>query len=198
MAFIAVGAIIQCSAYSVEQMMVGRIITGIGVGIDTSTIPMYQAELCRPEVRGRLVTSEVFFVALGVTFAYFYDYGLSFVDGPIAWRLPIATQIPLALSVAVLVIGLPETPRWLYQKGRIDEAVAVMVKVYDLPETDSYIVQERNEIVHAIELETASPFKWSRVFERDAMQTGYRIFLACLVLFMNQVCNLRLSIHLHC
>jgi hypothetical protein len=149
---------------------------------------MYQAELCKPDVRGRLVTTEVFFVALGVSSAYFLDFGFSFISGAAAWRVPIALQIPMAAGVSVLVIGLPETPRWLWQQGRKDEAISVMTKVYDVPENDSYILQESEEIVKAIEIESASPFKWARIFQRDALQTGHRVGLACLVLFMNQVC----------
>lgn len=187
MGLVSLGAILQCSAYSVPQLMIGRFITGLGVGVDTSTVPMYQAELCKPEVRGRLVTTEVFFVALGVSSAYFLDFGFSFISGPVAWRVPIIFQIPLALLVSVLVIGLPETPRWLWQQGRTDEAISVMVKVHDVPESDPYVVQEREEIMRAIEIESSSPFKWSRIFKRDALQTGWRVWLACLVLFMNQV-----------
>ena len=149
---------------------------------------MYQAELCRAEVRGRLVTSEVLFVALGVSFAYFLDYGFSFIDGPVAWRVPIALQVPLALFVAVLVVGLPETPRWLCAQGRVDEATSVIKNVNNLSDDDSYVVNERAEILRAFEIETTSAFKWSRLFSKDPLQTGYRIFLACLVLFMNQVC----------
>jgi MFS family permease len=185
---VSLGAVIQCSSFSVPQLMIGRFITGLGVGIDTSTVPMYQAELCKPEVRGRLVTTEVFFVALGVSSAYFLDFGFSFLSGPAAWRVPISLQIPMAMAVSVLVIGLPETPRWLLQKGRTDEAISVMVKVHDVPKTDAYVIKECDEIVKAIEIESSSPFKWSRIFQRDALQTGYRVALACLVLFMNQVC----------
>lgn len=207
--FVSVGAILQCTAFGVPQMMIGRFITGLGVGIDSSTgtlvvfvlaksadestVPMYQAELCRPDVRGRLVTLEVLFIALGITLAYFIDFGLSFISGPVAWRIPIVLQIPMALAVSIVLIGLPETPRWLWQHDRIDEAIDVMVKVYDIDETDPYITQEKTEIVKAIEIERANSFKWSRLFQRDALQTGWRIWLAVLIMFMNQVCESSLS-----
>jgi MFS family permease len=187
MFFIALGAVIQDSAYSVPQLMVGRIITGFGVGIDTSTIPMYQSELCKREHRGRLVTAEVMFTAVGVSIAYFFDYGMSFASGPIAWRLPIALQIPMAASVALLVVGLPETPRWLIQQGRTEEGVAILAKVWNLAPDDPVVETEKREILEAISLEEKDPFKWIRIFKRDPVQTGWRVFLACLVLFMNQV-----------
>lgn len=57
-----VGAILQATSYSVAQIMIARYITGIGTGIETSTVPMYQSELCDAERRGRLVSSEPLFV----------------------------------------------------------------------------------------------------------------------------------------
>ena len=56
----------QASAHSVAQLMVARFITGIGTGIETSTVPMYQAELCEAERRGRLVCSEPLLVGVGI------------------------------------------------------------------------------------------------------------------------------------
>ena len=78
--------------------MVGRFITGIGTGIETSTVPMYQAELSEAHIRGRLVCSEPLFVGVGIVISYFFDYGMSYVAGPvgIAWRLPIACQMIFA------------------------------------------------------------------------------------------------------
>lgn len=76
--------------------MIARFITGIGTGIETSTVPMYQSELCEAEKRGRLVSSEPLFVGVGIEIAYWFDYGLSFVPGSIAWRLPIACQMIFA------------------------------------------------------------------------------------------------------
>jgi len=61
--------------------MVARYITGIGTGIETSTVPMYQSELCEARKRGRLVSSEPMFVGVGIVIAYFFDYGMSFVGG---------------------------------------------------------------------------------------------------------------------
>ncbi|KAH8666755.1 general substrate transporter [Xylariales sp. PMI_506] len=186
MFFISLGAILQCSAFGVPQFVIGRIITGFGVGIDTSTVPMYQAELCKPEVRGRLVTTEVLFTGLGVTIAYFFDYGMSFTKGPIAWRLPIACQVIPAMLVSVILFGLPETPRYLMQKGRHEEAIGVMCQVYGLPPDDERIQSEQAAIVHAIALETENPFQWSKILQPDRVRTRRRLFLACLALFMNQ------------
>lgn len=60
-----IGAALQASSYSVAQILVARWFTGIGTGIETSTVPMYQSELCEANKRGRLVSSEPMFVGVG-------------------------------------------------------------------------------------------------------------------------------------
>lgn len=77
--------------------MIARFLTGIGTGIETSTVPMYQSELCEANKRGRLVASEPLFVGVGIVIAYWFDYGMSFVPGSIAWRLPIGCQMIFAV-----------------------------------------------------------------------------------------------------
>lgn len=62
MGLIIVGATLQCSAYALAHLIVGRVITGLGTGIDSSTVPMYQSELSKKEWRGRLVSWEIFFI----------------------------------------------------------------------------------------------------------------------------------------
>ena len=76
--------------------MIARYLTGIGTGIETSSVPMYHSELCEANKRGRLVASEPLFVGVGIVIAYWFDYGMSFVSGSIAWRLPIACQMIFA------------------------------------------------------------------------------------------------------
>lgn len=68
-------------------MLVARYVTGIGTGIETSTVPMYQSELCDANKRGRLVASEPLFVGVGIVIAYFFDYGMSSVGGEVSWRV---------------------------------------------------------------------------------------------------------------
>jgi len=127
------------------------------------------------------------FVAIGITIAYFYDFGLSYAGGVLAWRLPIATQIAFAAPIAILMIPLPESPRWLIQRGRIDEATKVMMQNYGVDENDRELQIERKSIIDTCELERKAGFHWTALFKRDAIQTGWRIFLSCLVLTMNQV-----------
>lgn len=195
--------------------MIARYITGIGTGIETSTVPMYQSELCDAKRRGRLVSSEPLMVGVGIVVAYYTDYGMSFIDGSIAWRVPIALQVVFAFVsisqtfraipmrafanayqvVVVLVFGVPESPRWLYAHGRNEEALQVLCDVYDAGADDPKVATQQKEILDAIELEhKQGEYKWSQLFKRDEVQTGRRVMLAYGMQFMNQMGGINLIV----
>lgn len=156
---------------------------------------MYQAELAEASKRGRLLCSEPLFVGIGIVISYFFDYGMSFVAEPvgIAWRLPIACQMLFAFVVIFMVFGLPESPRYCYQKGRGEEALQILCKVYDRPPDDKKIRQEEDDILETMRMEKESgEFRWRDIFKRDRVQTGRRVLLAYGMQFMNQIGGINL------
>ncbi|KAL4992052.1 general substrate transporter [Aspergillus falconensis] len=196
MLWVIVGATLQASAFSVPHMMVGRFITGIGTGIETSTVPMWQAELCEASKRGKLVCSEPLLVGVGIVISYFFDYGMSFVGGQIAWRLPIACQILFALVVIILIFGVPESPRYCYQKGRNDQALQILSDVYGKPKDDPKIQAEQTEILEALAVETKNgEYKWRNILKPDGVSTGRRVLLGYGMQFMNQVGGINLIVY---
>lgn len=122
---------------------------------------------------------------------------MSFIGGPIAWRLPLAFQIIFALIVVVLVFALPESPRWLFKHGREQEAVQVLCDVFDKEPTDDYIRAEIHAIHHAIELEAAEKksSSWISIFKNDRLRTGHRVLLAWGAQFMNQLGGINLVVY---
>lgn len=129
--------------------------------------------------------------------AYWFDFGMSYVGGTIAWRLPIAAQIVFALIVVILVMGLPESPRWLYKHGKHEEAMDVLCRVYDKESSDAYILAERDAINSALELESGSAEAKSllSLFRTDRVKTRYRVILAWWVMFMNQAGGINLVVY---
>lgn len=197
MTIVTIGAALQASAFTVGHLIVGRVITGVGTGIKTSTVPPYQAELCDKNSRGRLVSAEVLFVGVGIVAAYWFDFGMSFVGGSIAWRLPLAFQIVFSLGVIVLVFGLPESPRWLFNHGREAEAMDVLCAVYGNDADDEYIKEERDAIKEAIAVENASEksLSFMSMFKKDDICTRYRVLLAWGMQFMNQIGGINLVVY---
>ncbi|KAF2011332.1 general substrate transporter [Aaosphaeria arxii CBS 175.79] len=194
MSFVFVGATLQASAFTVAHLVVGRVITGLGTGIDSSTVPTYQSELCRAEKRGRKVSWEVMFIGVGIVLSYWMDFGFSYLSGSIAWRFPIAFQLVFAIIVTALIFGLPESPRWLFKRGRRAEAIEVLCAVFDLPESDPYIQGEIRAIENA--LDTESNVKSNRaLFKKDRLQTRRRVMLAYFALLMNQLVGPNLIVY---
>ncbi|PYH74803.1 sugar transporter-like protein [Aspergillus vadensis CBS 113365] len=186
MCIIIIGATVQTSSYSKTQLLVSRLFTGIGIGIMTTTVPVYQAELCEARKRGMYVCTQPLAVGVGITIAYWYDYGMSYVDGPINWRLPIASQVIIAILVIILLLGLPENPRWLCRQHRRQEALQVLSDFYDLPLDHPTVTQEAENIFRAID-DGRPEYKWSEIFKKDELHTGRRILLAYGLQFTNQM-----------
>ena len=93
------------------QFIIGRTVTGIGNGMNTATIPTYQAECSKTSNRGLLICIEGGVIAFGTLIAYWTDYGCSYGPDQLTWRFPIAFQISFALVILIGPWFLPESPR---------------------------------------------------------------------------------------
>ncbi|KUI57745.1 Myo-inositol transporter 2 [Cytospora mali] len=124
------GAALQAASSTVSAMVVGRSIIGAAVGAASFVVPLYIAELAPAAHRGRLVTMNVLFVTFGQVVAYmvgwaFAEYG----SKETGWRWMVGLGALPAAVQNVLVLGMPETPRWLVKAGRVDEARGVIRRV---------------------------------------------------------------------
>ena len=106
-----IGAIIQVASFGVPQMIVGRIIAGIGNGINTATAPVWQTETSQIKWRGKLVVIELVLNIAGFSLSNWMTYAFSFLNGPIAWRFPLAFQGIFIIILFATVPWLPESPR---------------------------------------------------------------------------------------
>ncbi|XP_067683032.1 proton myo-inositol cotransporter-like [Haliotis asinina] len=141
-----VGAIVMGVAPNKEVLLVGRIIVGIGIGFASMTVPVYVAEAAPSDIRGRLVTLNQLFITIGIVVSALIAGAFSLVK-PEGWRYMLGLA---GLPGVIQFVGfffLPESPRWLVDKGRLDEARAVLQKIRG---TDN-VHTELNEIQENIE-----------------------------------------------
>lgn len=123
-----VGAIIQVAAHSLWTMIVGRFIMGWGVGLASLVAPLYISEMAPSRFRGRLVVINVLAITGGQLVAYAISAGLYHVSN--GWRIMVGlSMIPAAVQM-VLFIFMPETPRYLIRRGRMEEARKVLLRTY--------------------------------------------------------------------
>ncbi|BCS27323.1 sugar porter family MFS transporter [Aspergillus puulaauensis] len=177
-----IGALLQCTAYHLPQFIVGRLVTGFGNGMNTSTVPTWQSECCKANKRGQLVMIEGAMITCGITISYWIDFGLLFTDpSEVSWRFPLAFQIFFAGIILAFVMFLPESPRWLVLKGREDEAREVLgALIGDGP--DSHFIQTEFTAIKATVLEMASgSFKDMFTFTED------RHFHRTVLAYVNQM-----------
>jgi len=122
----AAGAIGTAFPANIVQFDLFRFLGGIGVGLASVVSPMFIAEVSPPRIRGALVTVNQLAVVVGLTVAVIVSYFLSFGEH---WRWMLASN---ALPVPLFLIGLlfvPESPRWMAQKGRSQEAIDVLTLI---------------------------------------------------------------------
>ncbi|TVY57074.1 Sugar transporter STL1 [Lachnellula cervina] len=185
-----IGTVLLGSSTTLAQLLVGRIVTGVGNGFNSSTIPMYQSEMCKPKNRGILLCMQGTITIVGLCIAYWLDFGLSFVSGPVQWRFPISFQAFFAIALVLQTLPLPETPRYLIEKGRVTEASHILARLEMDVNTaidDDEVVFQRRQIETSLELESAGgPFRYSELLKGGKIQNFRRVCLCCAVNVMQQ------------
>ncbi|GAA5881473.1 hypothetical protein JCM16303_005668 [Sporobolomyces ruberrimus] len=192
----SLGVVIQITAirghWAGGQFLIGRTITGIGNGMNTSTIPSWMAECSRSHNRGLLICIEASMIAIGTALAYWIDFGLSYVPTSFNWRFPIAFQVLFAIGLVVGVQFLPESPRWLMGQGRHVEAQRVVAALqgdrYDGPET----IAQTRLIMQTIEQSKAlGAVKKRNMFSNGPTQHFRRMLLGASSQIFQQIggCN---------
>ncbi|KAI9020663.1 general substrate transporter [Phycomyces nitens] len=174
-----IGAIIQTAAVNSGMMIVARIITGVGNGMNTATIPVYQAELSPPKSRGSHVAFEASLLTVGVGIAYWLEYGLYFAEGDVVWRFPLAFQMVFAIILGIATFFLPESPRWLQAHGYEDKCKEVLSRLWsDCDITHPRCIAEWKEISDGIELERRENISsYKDLFKKGKMNNRYRVLL---------------------
>nr|XP_003702876.1 PREDICTED: facilitated trehalose transporter Tret1-2 homolog isoform X1 [Megachile rotundata] len=128
-----VGWIVIYMSGSYKQILVGRIISGLATGSASVPATVYSAEVASPKWRATMVTWTSIAIAIGVLIVYIFGY--AFKDN---WRMValMCALFPLVSAVLTLAI-VPETPIWLRDRGRLDEALQVLKKFHGVPKDES-------------------------------------------------------------
>jgi SP family arabinose:H+ symporter-like MFS transporter len=118
-------------ATNVAFFIAARIVGGLGIGLAILVAPMYIAEIAPPAKRGFLVTFNQLNIVMGISVAYFSNYFvLRLVQDPaLNWRVMLGVGTIPALLYVLLLLIVPESPRWLVQRGRDEQALAIMRRV---------------------------------------------------------------------
>ncbi|VVA93422.1 unnamed protein product [Arabis nemorensis] len=144
-----VGAIVMAFAPAPWVIIIGRIFVGLGVGMASMTSPLYISEASPARIRGALVSTNGLLITGGQFFSYLIN--LAFVHTPGTWRWMLGVAGVPAIVQFVLMLSLPESPRWLYRKDRIAESRAILERIYPADEVEA----EMDALKESIEAEKA-------------------------------------------
>jgi sugar porter (SP) family MFS transporter len=123
-----VGSLLAPLAPNVATLIVARMLLGLAVGFTSVTAPVYVSELAPPQSRGMLIGLYQFALTIGIALADLVGYWLA---GDHAWRLMFGFGALPALLFLLLVLTVPESPRWLIAHGRLEDANAVLFSYTD-------------------------------------------------------------------
>ncbi|KAJ5296404.1 conidial yellow pigment biosynthesis polyketide synthase [Penicillium atrosanguineum] len=160
-----IGVIVQACTTNKDFVFGGRFVTGLGVGSLSMIVPLYNAELAPPEIRGSLVAVQQLAITFGIMISFWIGYGTNYIGGTgvtqsnAAWLVPICIQIlPAVVLAAGMMMFMPQSPRHLMNTGRDEECLQVLARLRGTSTDDLLVRIEFLEIksLHMFEVETAA------------------------------------------
>jgi sugar porter (SP) family MFS transporter len=151
-------------------------------------VPVWLSETCKPELRGRLVTLALVLNQVGNVIAQWLNFGLGYIPTHgVSWRFPLAFQCFFAIITVAMLPWLVESPRWLVQRGRHNEARKVVARLLaqtpDDPEVRTFFEGIAEALRHEME---ASQGSWRILFSSDNLHSRRRVILGAGTQFMQQ------------
>jgi sugar porter (SP) family MFS transporter len=139
-----VASIVMFFAPDYETLLCGRLAVGLGVGCCCMVVPVYIAETAPANLRGSLVTVNTVMIVFGQVVSALINCPLASVVG--GWRYMLELGAFPALVMIVGLLFLPESPRWLVQQGRSEEALKVLHSVREELD-EAYTVQDEIQAI---------------------------------------------------
>ncbi|KAK7053785.1 putative glucose transporter rco-3 [Favolaschia claudopus] len=155
--------------------VVGRVIAGLGVGLVSCLVPMYQSECAPKNIRGLIVGLYQLAITIGALLAAVVLNATKAEQSHSAWRTPIAVQFAWAFILGGGMLLLPESPRYLLHKGHVDRARRAMGRLTSRPADSVEVEAECTEITLALEDEKAhGSGSYADCFKNNRSKNGLR------------------------
>ncbi|GAP93301.2 putative general substrate transporter [Rosellinia necatrix] len=177
-------------AYS--MMIAGRIISGVGIGMVSTSVPLYQSEVAPAGKRGQYVVLNHVGFVVGLATGFWVGYGVTFWSSTaygqsVSWRFSLAANLVPSVAFGIGLPFLPETPRWLTEHGRHERALRSLHWLREGSFTNEQIHLELARIRDDVDAHRGSGASWLSLFtNRDLFS---RLWRASLLQFMAQMCG---------
>ncbi|KAI6247999.1 Sugar transporter [Erysiphe necator] len=187
---IMLGQILCASSSSLAQFIVGRTFNGAAIGIFSSTVPVWQAECSPPAHRGKHVVLDGVFISMGFSIVSWVNLGSSLIknsSSSITWRLPLALPEIFIFILMSSIFLMPESPRWLVQVNRYQEAAESLSRIKDLPIDDPSVTSALEDFRTAVQQGITKKTSLGDMFTMGPDKLFYRFCLCILLQFYQQM-----------
>jgi len=149
----AVSAIGSAVPRNLTEFVVARILGGVGVGMASMMSPLYIAEVSPPRMRGRMVSLNQFAIISGMLVVYFVNYFIAGLGDETwnvqqGWQWMFGSETLPAVVFWGLLFFVPESPRWLTEQGRSEEALAVLTRIGGRQHAQREVADIKDAIAH--------------------------------------------------
>ena len=127
------GSVLMGLSPNYATLLAGRCVAGVGVGYALMIAPVYAAEIASKEIRGSVTSLPEICISFGILIGYVANYFLAKLPLVYGWRTMLGLGALPSAALAVCVLAMPESPRWLVMQGRPEEALVVLRKVCNTP-----------------------------------------------------------------
>jgi MFS transporter, SP family, galactose:H+ symporter len=169
----AAGAIVCAAAQSPQMLIIGRIVVGLGIGLSSSTVPVYISEVAPADARGWQVSLFQLAITVGILLAYLVDYAFAKSQG---WRWMLGLAVVPAAIFGSGMAFLPESPRWLLRRGNRDSAKATLIRVRGTSDVDREMGEIEQSLAQADETSSLSALMAPSVRSALVVGIGLAIF----------------------
>ncbi|KAJ3119643.1 hypothetical protein HK100_000210 [Physocladia obscura] len=152
---LSISVAMQTGAQELGLFIAGRVIGGVGIGLVSGIIPMFQSECAPKWIRGTVVAGYQWFITIGILIANIVNNATKDFSDDSAFRIPIGIQIVFAAILAFGMYFLPESPRWLVKNGDNAGARKALARLNAADADSAELDVEFKEITDAFEAEIA-------------------------------------------
>ncbi|KAF2203713.1 high affinity glucose transporter RGT2 [Delitschia confertaspora ATCC 74209] len=179
------GVILQTASTAQPLFIAGRCFAGVGVGLVSALIPMYQSETAPKWIRGTIVGAYQLAITIGLFLAAIVNNSTKDRMDTGSYRIPIAVQFLWSLILVIGLFFLPETPRYLIKRNKYDKAAVALGKLRRLPVDHPAVKEELDEVQanHLYEMSLGKP-SYAECFRGTV---GKRLLTGCLLQALQQL-----------
>ena len=179
----AVGSALAADPYSFSFF---RFIGGVGVGVSSVAAPIYISEITSAKNRGKMVALYQFCLVFGILVAFISNWLLKGFDGANDWRWMLGVEALPALLYTIMVLKVPNSPRWLAIHKKDDEAaLGILETIYSAADKAKHVLQE-------IKQDLLQPKTSEKLFQNKYKRV---LWLGFLIAFFNQLSGINFVLY---